>query len=57
MFENSPGKPFILVGCKADLRDDSTVRNNEVSQEKIVPYTQVRLSAIHNRGGFFLLVF
>ena len=43
MFENSPGKPFILVGCKTDLRGEnhSCNKSDGVEQDGFVSQTQV----------------
>ena len=42
MFENSPGKPFILVGCKADLREDKNSNKDDcVQQDLFVSQSQV----------------
>lgn len=39
MFENRPGKPFLLVGLKSDLRSDAS--NNDEKEEKFVTQAQV----------------
>eukprot|EP00112_Aurelia_sp_Birch-Aquarium-sp1_P008448 Seg1930.5 transcript_id=Seg1930.5/GoldUCD/mRNA.D3Y31 product="Rho-related GTP-binding protein RhoD" protein_id=Seg1930.5/GoldUCD/D3Y31 len=38
MFENRPGKPFLLVGLKSDLRSDAS--NNDEKEEKFVTQAQ-----------------
>eukprot|EP00794_Sanderia_malayensis_P003365 gene3365-3854_t len=40
MFENSPGKPFLLIGCKADLRSAAQPPDNEGKAATIVTQTQ-----------------
>ena len=43
MFESNPGKPFILAGCKTDLRDGKNSENNTdcFDQDGFVSQSQV----------------
>lgn len=39
MFENVPGKPFLLVGCKSDLRNSSPGTPQKNGDEQVSPVT------------------